>query len=96
MKTHWGQFTSILVLVLLSFGCSKKDEVQPPISTSPSFEEQLLTVLPLMEENQMVVVQMTATSSGHGSPVFTIRPLSESVGDSRAIVCQGSGVGFAR
>ncbi len=85
-----------ILLVLFSVGCSKKEEVQHPASTAPSFEEQLLTVLPLMDDQHLIQVQMTITASGHSTPVFIIRPLTDGAIGSKAGICRGPKGEFVR
>lgn len=96
MNTKSISLACSILLVLFSVGCSKKEEVQHPANTAPSFEEQLLTVLPLMDEQHMVHVQMATTTSGHLTPVFIIRPLTTGATESKAVICQGLEGEFVR
>lgn len=85
-----------LTLAFLSIGCSKAPEVQP---TQPqdNFEEQLVYLLPLLDQQHVLQVKYGLNpSTGGNTPIFYFLPQQPDQAGSREIVCTGTGVGFAR
>lgn len=88
-----------LTVILLSLGCTKTNEVAEPAvaaSAQSNFQEQFEYLLPLLDEHHDLQVRVVQNTSGNAQYVFYFVPKSGDDPGSRAIVCQGSGVGFAR
>lgn len=86
----------VLVMTLLFMGCSKSSEEAQPAAGRASFQEQMLDILPILDERHVLKVEYNSDpATGQPAPTFLFLPSTGESSGSRQIVCRGSGLSFA-
>ena len=89
-------FSIGLTVALLFMGCSKSSEEAQPSAAGASFQEQMLEILPILDDRHVLKVEYTSDpATGRSSPTFLFLPSTGESSGSRQIVCRGSGLSFA-